>query len=103
MTIDEAIKHCEEIARTCDISNECRENHHQLALWLKELKILRQKFGKMKIAQTQPTKKYIREGGLCQWWDECVKDGNLNDWVNRLFDDGPNVYPRQKKKTSILG
>ena len=36
MTLEEAIKHAEEVAATsCD---ECREEHEQLAAWLKELK-----------------------------------------------------------------
>lgn len=36
MTLEEAIKHAEEVAATnCD---GCRENHEQLATWLKELK-----------------------------------------------------------------
>lgn len=38
MTLDEAIKHCEEIA--CD-SEQCRLEHLQLAQWLKELKVYR--------------------------------------------------------------
>lgn len=39
MTLDEAIKHCEEIVCKND---ECKEDHKQLASWLKELKCLRQ-------------------------------------------------------------
>ena len=36
MTLEEAIKHAEEVAATsCD---KCREEHEQLAVWLKELK-----------------------------------------------------------------
>ena len=38
MTLDEAIKHCEEIECKND---ECKEDHKQLASWLKELKCLR--------------------------------------------------------------
>lgn len=46
MTLDEAIKHCEEVAKEnremcipgCD---ECADNHEQLASWLKELKALK--------------------------------------------------------------
>lgn len=52
MTIDEAIKHCEEVAKkhtkyniyggfeSCD---ECADEHRQLAEWLKELKSLKEK------------------------------------------------------------
>ena len=35
MTLDEAIKHCEEKVDSCD---NCAEEHKQLAEWLKELK-----------------------------------------------------------------
>lgn len=39
MTLEEAIKHAEEVAATsCD---ECREEHEQLATWLNELKKLK--------------------------------------------------------------
>jgi len=41
MTLDEAIKHCEEIAYSkCD---KCGEEHKQLAEWLKELKERKEK------------------------------------------------------------
>lgn len=40
MTLEEAIKHAEEVAVTsCD---ECREEHEQLATWLKELKRIKE-------------------------------------------------------------
>lgn len=40
MTLEEAIKHAEEVAVTsCD---ECREEHEQLAAWLKELKRIKE-------------------------------------------------------------
>ena len=48
MTIEEAIKHCEEVAESCERGNpkkrgksECAKEHRQLAEWLKELKELR--------------------------------------------------------------
>lgn len=59
MTIDEAIKHCEEVAeekeaqaweaqlqeeyRTIKPCKECAEEHRQLAEWLKELKSFKEK------------------------------------------------------------
>lgn len=39
MTLDEAIKHCEE--KSCG-NNECSKEHKQLAEWLKELKSLKE-------------------------------------------------------------
>lgn len=41
MTLDEAIKHCEEVADQCEVTDgdlACAESHRQLAEWLKELK-----------------------------------------------------------------
>lgn len=45
MTIDEAIKHCEEVADTPCFTDEearCYSEHRQLANWLKELKKYRE-------------------------------------------------------------
>lgn len=42
MTLDEAIKHCEEVANSCD-NTECAIDHKQLAEWLRELKELKGK------------------------------------------------------------
>ena len=60
MTLEEAIKHCEEVADTCEseVSNydltdryessvacgvgKCGEEHRQLAEWLKELKVYKE-------------------------------------------------------------
>lgn len=42
MTIEEAIAHAQEAADTrTDLCDKCREEHRQLAEWLKELKLLR--------------------------------------------------------------
>ena len=42
MTLDEAIKHCKEVADTCE-NKECSIEHEQLAEWLKELKTYKNK------------------------------------------------------------
>jgi hypothetical protein len=43
MSLDAAIKHCEEVALSCTKSNrECALEHVQLMQWLKELRVLRQ-------------------------------------------------------------
>ena len=44
MTLDEAIKHCEDVAEdSCGCAEDCIEEHRQLAEWLKELKERRAK------------------------------------------------------------
>ena len=53
MTIEEAIRHAEEVAqRKCD---ECGNQHRQLANWLKELVVLR---SKLKVAEDALDKVY---------------------------------------------
>lgn len=38
LTLDQAIEHCEKMAKTLDCK-DCAEEHRQLAEWLKELKV----------------------------------------------------------------
>lgn len=47
MTLDEAIKHCNEVAEAISASGceECAKEHKQLADWLTELKTYREKYG----------------------------------------------------------
>lgn len=43
MTLDEAIKHCEDVAEDrCGCAEDCVNEHRQLAEWLKELKAYRE-------------------------------------------------------------
>ena len=49
MTLDEAITHAIEKAQDSKCSKDCREDHAQLAHWLKELK---------KLKAEQPVKRY---------------------------------------------
>ena len=49
MTIEEAIAHAQQAADTRnDLCDKCREEHRQLAEWLKELKQLREETPKLK-------------------------------------------------------
>lgn len=40
MTLEEAIKHCEEKGRGCD---KCADEHRQLAEWLRDLQSIKNK------------------------------------------------------------
>lgn len=85
MTLDEAIKHCEEVAQEnekqysgCPMkydgayanndrtAGKCAEEHRQLAEWLKELKAYRQ--------ATENIKSEIREtfgnSDICEWFED---------------------------------
>lgn len=51
MSLDDAIKHCEEVADTPCFTDEeakCYSEHKQLAEWLKELKELRGKYARLR-------------------------------------------------------
>lgn len=48
MTLNEAIEHCKEIIKSNECE-KCREQHKQLLEWLKELKRLRKKGGKLNV------------------------------------------------------
>ena len=48
MTLDEAIRHCEEVADRCAVTDgdlKCEMQHRQLAEWLKELKAYKEQSG----------------------------------------------------------
>lgn len=76
MTIDEAIKHCEEVAwendrkamcveeayQTTEQQNceQCAADHRQLAEWLKELKELRNSIGAVKLGNMKEALALIR-------------------------------------------
>ena len=53
MTIDEAIRHCEEVAEKMN-DCECAADHRQLAEWLTELKELREIFSKVDTGAIKP-------------------------------------------------
>lgn len=79
MTIDEAIRHCEEVARSCDWqaaqcdetdgyechekagNEECASDHRQLAAWLRELKDLRLTVGMIKVEDLKSALTLLRE------------------------------------------
>lgn len=90
MTIDEAIKHClevaevnEDIADNCDMDNwmnkasfeECAADHRQLAEWLRELKELKNSIGAMKLSNMKEALALIR-----------TLKAELNGWKEDPFD-----------------
>lgn len=85
MTIEEAIKHCEEVAEgleeeavkyCCDDTEivnkcyECASEHRQLAKWLRELKLYRDTL----IDRPCSACKFKKENGCCKW--ACVFEGS---------------------------
>ena len=66
MTLDEAIRHCEDVANDrCGCAEDCVSEHRQLAEWLKELQS-------------------IVHCGECKWWSERDKvclNNNTMPWV----------------------
>lgn len=89
ITLDEAIKHCEEKA---DCS-ECGKEHEQLAYWLKELKIYKEKDIKkrpLKIVDRYNPKFGEIRVGICPScnaavWDcdfRCINCNQSLNWEN---------------------
>jgi hypothetical protein len=96
LTLEEAIKHCEEVAErlegkdgyaytdsTCD---ECAKEHRQLAEWLKELKALKQNMERqIKGAEEEIEDEYkktpldIEKIRTIQIYKECLKDVLYNE------------------------
>ena len=76
MTIEEAIKHCEEKANGC---SECAKEHAELAEWLKELIELRENQDKYERALEIACKQIadsVSKTGYCPMWliDVCEDD-----------------------------
>lgn len=42
MTLDDAIKHAQEVANSSGVCDECKKEHQQLVEWLKELKVYKE-------------------------------------------------------------
>ena len=90
MTLDEAIKHAEEVANDMELCcKECAEEHRQLAEWLKELKQYREQTDGDLISR-QAVLAIIDEHDYC---------GSLNgrtDFYKQLVEDLPSA-----EKTTI--
>ena len=94
MTLDEAIKHCEEVAEehtkynryggfeSCD---ECAKEHRQLANWLKELKQLREQ---------EPCGDCISRKALLEEIENGIKAGN--------YEEGYEEYPHINDMDDII-
>ena len=95
MTLDEAIEHCKEVALS--LCNECGEDHRQLALWLTELKSLREKEGRKETSSRADLIRNLSnedlESFLCDHFncDDCPgrvpdplqEDCKLKEWLER--------------------
>ena len=79
MTLNEAIKHCEEIA--CK-HNECALEHQQLANWLKELKNLKENKPK---SQWKPSEEQMT--ALRRMKAAIAGEGEIYKPLNSLYED----------------
>lgn len=90
MTLEEAIKHAEEVAATsCD---ECREEHEQLAAWLRELKGIKENSIIISNNSTawQVAKTLIDAVGRFKIWKDFYETNNIFD-VNEIADIGKHL------------
>ena len=81
MTLDEAIKHAEEVANECtvyfrtsdnevtQIPSQCAEEHRQLAEWLKELKRVRELPWLKELKALREQKRPHGECNQCRYYD----------------------------------
>ena len=60
MTLEEAIKHCDEVSNT--LCNSCGAEHRQLAAWLRELKDLKADC-KAAVKESEPSHFQAKEEG----------------------------------------
>ena len=79
MTIDEAIKHCNEVASgaLCEgtVNNKaCGEEHKQLAEWLEELKRMRAKFSTKKTVEGIELDEEPKCPNCGEYLDLCAED-----------------------------
>ena len=90
MTLEEAIKHAEEVAATsCD---ECREEHEQLAAWPKELKEIKENSIIISNNRTawQVVETLIDAVGRVKTWNGSCKIDNIFD-VNEIANIGNHL------------
>lgn len=76
MTLDEAIAHAEDIARSCD--SPCGREHKELAEWLKELR---------DIVRCKDCKWQHSAGGGCGRCDRAIANGDEMACVTANDDD----------------
>ena len=75
MTLDEAIKHCEEVAENVMHENaECAAEHRQLAEWLRELKELREDYEYTKEQAWKRYSKLKERQDIYDRMKECIQD-----------------------------
>ena len=81
MTIDEAIRHCEEVVERYETKEGCQEcaaDHRQLAEWLTELKELKNSIGAVKLSNMKEALKLIREYK--------AENAALREFNNKIYD-----------------
>lgn len=86
MTLEEAIKHAEEVGCTCE-NNKCGADHKQLAKWLKELQEYRNNSNAIK----QKTRPFDVERQRNMSIEEVIEDFKgyeVDDSLKLTFTDG---------------
>lgn len=104
MTLDEAIEHAKEVARTCDDS-QCAADHMQLAEWLRQARSAEKaaRYYTAKIRGLKDENAKLRE--LCKdLWKDALQFDGFWDYV---YDDGTNYrddeLPHYQERMRELG
>ena len=99
MTLDEAIRHCEEVAEGCS-GTECKADHRQLAEWLKELKERREHFadvGKMERTESHACDSISRQAAIEIVRVRCARIPTMAIRAMMEIKDLPSIQPKRGK------
>ena len=120
MTLDEAIKHCEEVANKCKTGHfserikamECSKEHRQLAEWLKELKAYREQSGDEELDFVPEHKKIPCTLIIGKPCEDAISRRAVLDEIDRRFDlakpfkqlieSMPSVTPQPIDKSAMM-
>ena len=90
MTLEEAIKHAEELANDINICSDCREEHRQLAEWLIELKRYRKNTQSVELTIDQYNGLFqIAQATKCDCWFSLM---DKEDRTTSIFDLENGVF-----------
>ena len=99
MTLDEAIKHCEEVENSCD-NPQCAKEHWQLAKWLRELKDYRQRVKISKSADSL-TRDTVSEELVQAAIDYCGGNKGADARVRTAFMEGARWQREQMMEQAV--
>lgn len=98
MNIQEAIQHCEDVAKKC-CGNECSIDHLQLQKWLVELVMYKKIYGdlpgkRIMVTKSNGHKELIRVDNIIRY-RECIGVYNGTEYHTEIFCSDHTYYVRE--------